>query len=213
MRRARAAAAAVLGILLAGCATVRIYETRVVMGQVTDESRQPVADTPVVIVARSLAFAEVRMQYVEQGRQEVKGTTDAQGRYRIEFFPGTVGNNFYLFFYDKTGFDGVKYRRPEPVDITPLLKGGREIFRNQVLQRQVTWPELERQIAFYGPESKQGEILRKHGLPEKREASGAGDAVSEVWWYYADGVSYWFTGGTLTRTYEFTPIPGAAPAK
>jgi len=213
MRGARAAAAAVLGILLAGCATVRIYETRVVMGQVTDESRQPVADTPVVIVARSLAFAEVRMQYVEQGRQEVRATTDAQGRYRIEFVPAKVGNNFYLFLYDKTGFDRVKYRAPESLDITSRLKQDRVVTVNQVLLFQVTWPEVERQIAFFGPDSDRGKLLRRHGLPDKRETSGTDDGASEVWWYYADGVSYWFTGDNLARTHEFPPIPGATPPK
>ena len=204
--------AGLLGLLLAGCATVDIWGSRVVTGQVTDQSGQPVADSPVLIVARSLDLVKTRMEYVEEGRQEVRATTDAQGHYRIEFVPAKVGNNFTLFFYDKTGFDRVKYQAPESEDITSLLKQ-EQVVVNHVLQFQVAWPEVERQVVFYGPDSDKGKILRKHGLPDKREAAGTGDPASEVWWYYADGVSYWFTGDTLARTHEFPPIPGASPAK
>jgi hypothetical protein len=201
----------VLVFLLAGCATVDIRQARVVRGRVTDAAGQ-VADTPVVVVGRSLNLVSTRLQYEERGRQEVRTATDAQGQYRLEFIPGNLGNNFYLFFYDKTGFDGVKYRRPEPLDITPLLRRDRDVIVNQVLQFVPSWPEVERQIAFYGPESDQGKILRKFGLPDRRERPGTGDD-SEVWWYYADGVSYWFTGGRLTSTQQFQPTPEATPAR
>lgn len=200
-------------ILLAGCATVEIRDTRVVTGRVTDESGQPVANTPVLVVGRSLDLVTTRMEYEERGRQEVRTVTDAQGTYRIEFVPATLGNNFYLFFYDKTGFDRVKYRPPEPLDITELLRSDRTVRVNQVLQLQPSWPEVERQIAYYGAESDRGKILRRYGLPEKRETSGTGEAAADVWWYYTQGVSYWFSGDKLMRTHEFTPIPGAAPTK
>jgi hypothetical protein len=214
MRAARTLVAAfILGVVLAGCATVDIQETRVVTGQITDESGRPVANTPVVIVGRTLEFVTLRLEYDERGRQEVKAITDAEGRYRIQFVPATVGNEFHIFFYDKTGFDRVKYRPPEPLDITQLLNRNRTLIFNQVLRFHPAWTEVERQIAFYGADSEKGRILRKHGLPEKRETSGTGDAAAEVWWYYADGVSYWFTGEKLMRTHEFTPIPGAAPVR
>jgi hypothetical protein len=205
--------AGVGAILLVGCATVELRESRVVTGRVTDESGQPVANTPVLIVGRSLDLVIRRMEYEEQGRQEARTVTDARGQYRMEFVPASLGNNFNLFFYDKTGFDRVKYRPPEPLDITDLLKGSRTVTVNQVLQFQPSWSEVERQIAYYGADSDRGRILRRYGLPEKRETSGTGESASDVWWYYASGVSYWFTGDTLTRTHEFTPIPGATPTK
>jgi hypothetical protein len=71
---------------------------------------------------------------------------------------------------------------------------------------------VERQIAFYGRDSEQGRILRKFGLPDKREQVGGG-GDSQVWWYYTDGVSYWFTGGKLTKTQEFQPIPAGTPKR
>lgn len=205
--------AGLLGLLLVGCATVDIREARTVTGRVTDEAGGPVAGTPVVIIGRSLDLVARRMEYEERGRKEARTTTDSQGHYRIEFVPANLGNDFYLFFYDKTGFDRVRYRQPEPLEITSLLKRGRTVTVNQVLQLQQSWTEVQRQIVYYGANSDRGKILRRYGLPEKRETSRSGAEAADVWWYYADGVGYWFAGDKLTRTQEFTPIRGAAPTK
>ena len=73
------AIAGILGCLLAGCATVSIYGTRVVSGRVTDEAGKPVANCPVVVVARSLDLASMHFEYVERGRKEIKAF-DRRGR-------------------------------------------------------------------------------------------------------------------------------------
>jgi hypothetical protein len=74
---------------------------------------------------------------------------------------------------------------------------------------------VERQIVFYGAASDRGQILRRHGLPEKREVSPAlGGADAEVWWYHTDGISYWFNQDQLIRTHTFEPLkPGPPPAR
>jgi hypothetical protein len=202
-----------LVFLVAGCATTTVRETRVVNGRITEESGQAVANSPVVIVGRSLELNAARLEYEERGRKELRAVTDSEGRYRLEFIPEALGNNLFLFFYDKTGFDRVRYRRPEPLDITPLIDRDRRITLNQVLQYHPAWPEVQRQIAFYGSDSDRARILRKHGLPERRETSRTGATETEAWWYYADGVSYWFSADKLIRTHEFQPIPGARPAQ
>ena len=202
-----------MGLHLVGCATTRIREPRVVTGRITDESGAVVVSSPVVVMGRSLDLVAHRMEYEERGRKEVRAVTDTQGQYRVEFVPANLGNNFYLFFYDKTGFDRVKYRQPEPLDITSLLDRSRTVTVNQVLQMQQSWPEVQRQIAYYGANSDRGKILRRHGLPEKREAVSSGAEPADVWWYYADGVGYWFSGEKLTRAQEFAPIRGAAPTQ
>jgi hypothetical protein len=209
----RVIVASVLAGLLVGCATIEIRETRVVTGRVTDESGQPVANTPVLIVGRSLAFSASKLDYDEHGRQDIRAITNAQGQYRIEFVPANLGNSFCLFYYDRTGFDRVKYRQAEPLDITLLLARDNTVTVNQVLQHHPGWAEVERQIAFYGPDSNRGKILRWHGLPEKRETATIGEEASDVWWYYADGVGYFFSGDTVRRIHEFTPNPGAMPGK
>ena len=202
-----------LGSLLAGCATVTVHNTRVLTGQVTDESGKPVAENPVLVVARRLDLAVMRMEYDEHDRKEVKTLTDAQGRYRLEFVPASVGNNFFLFFYDATGFDRVKYRRPEPMDITDRFRRDRTLVVNQVLQIQSSWPDVMRQIAYFGEDSDRGRVLRRHGLPDKRDVPAGAGQDAEVWWYYADGVNYWFVGDRLTRATQFPPIQQTAPPR
>jgi hypothetical protein len=204
--------AGILACLLAGCATVSIQETRVVTGQVLDEARKPVANSPVVLLARTLKLVKTRFEYDELGRKEIRASTNADGRYQIEFVPGLTGNNFFLFFYDVSGFDGVKYKRPDSIDITDRLKQGGVVVVNQFLRPSPSWPEVERQIAFYGAESVRSRILRTHGLPDKRERPpDAGEDV-EVWWYYANGVNYTFAGDTLTRTSKFPPTGQTSPS-
>lgn len=199
--------------VLAGCATVTVRETRVVTGKVTDESGAPVAGTPILVVARSLTLLPLHLEYDERGRREVRTATDAQGRFRMEFTPADLGNNFFLFFYDVTGFDRVKYRRSEPLDITERLRRDEPVVVDHVLRFDPSWAEVSRQVAYFGPDSDRSQILRQHGLPDKREAPAGAGAEAEVWWYYADGVNYWFVGDRLTRTSQFPPAQRPAPAQ
>jgi hypothetical protein len=203
-------AMAVLAGVVTGCATVTVRETRAVTGQVTDESGAPVAGNPVLVVARSLKLSTLRLEYDERGRREVRTVTDAQGRFRIEFAPADLGNNFFLFFYDVTGFDRIKYRRPEPLDITERLSRDQAVVVNHILQFEPSWVEVARQMAHFGAESDRSRILRQHGLPDKRDVPAGSGAEPEVWWYYADGVNYWFVGDRLTRTSQFPPMPRPA---
>jgi len=203
-------AMAVLAGVVTGCATVTVRETRAVTGQVTDESGAPVAGNPVLVVARSLKLSTLRLEYDERGRREVRTVTDAQGRFRIEFAPADLGNNFFLFFYDVTGFDRIKYRRPEPLDITERLSRDQAVAVNHILQFEPSWAEVARQMAHFGAESDRSRILRQHGLPDKRDVPAGSGAEPEVWWYYADGVNYWFVGDRLTRTSQFPPMPRPA---
>ena len=209
MTKAILAMAVLIGAMT-GCATVSVRETRVVTGQVTDESGAPVAGNPVLVVARSLKLSTLRLEYDERGRREVRAVTDAQGRFRIEFAPADLGNNFFLFFYDVTGFDRIKYRRPEPLDITERLSRDQAVVVNHILQFEPSWAEVARQMAHFGAESDRSRILRQHGLPDKRDVPAGSGAEPEVWWYYADGVNYWFVGDRLTRSGQFPPMPRPA---
>jgi hypothetical protein len=207
------AVACLASLLLAGgCATVTIKEARVVTGRVTDETGNGVAGTPVIVVGRTLALDTIRMEYTERGRQQVGVTTDAEGRYRLEFRPAELGNNFLLFFYAQSGFDRVQYKAPEALEITALLERERELLVNRVLQYEPAWPEIRRQMAFFGPESDRSRVLRRHGVAEKRETRSGPDGEQEVWHYAADGARYWFAGDRLVRTETFQPIPPAPPA-
>lgn len=198
------------GLILAGCATVEIREARVVRGRIVDETGAPVANTPVTLVGRTLSWQPVQFVYREEGRRELAARTGDAGEYRFEFTPAELGNNFYLFFYGAEGFDAVRYRRSEPIDITEPLKVQRELRFDQVLRSNPDWPQVQRLIAQEGADSPKGQILRTHGLPEKREAFTFEGKEGETWWYYGLGVSYRFLGPNLLGRYPLEPAPGKA---
>ncbi|MBI4536454.1 MAG: carboxypeptidase regulatory-like domain-containing protein [candidate division NC10 bacterium] len=196
-----------IGLLLfTGCATVELREPRAVSGRVTDATGQPVAGSPVILIGRRLELSVPGMAYVERGRREVRGVTDADGRYRFEFDPAMLGNDFTLFFHGEQTFDRVRFAQPAPLNITDRLVNLREVVVSVVLHFHPGWPEVQRQMAYYGPESDRGKILRRHGLPQKRESSPAGEGSLEIWWYPEHGVSYSFDGDRLVRTHDFPPV-------
>jgi len=192
-------------LLLAGCATVRVEEARVITGLIRDPRGEPVAGTPVVLVARVLELNLSNLGYDEKGRREIKTVTDAQGRYRLEVVPSQLGNNFYLFFYGE-GFDAVQFKKPESVELTDRLKESRVVTVHRHFEWHPDWPEVQRLIYQMGADSERGRVLRQFGLPEKQEAIETGSGTSEVWHYFAKGVSYRFLNGRLVGVQEFTPI-------
>src|SRR5574337_1979172 len=166
-----------------GCATVQIAERRIVSGRITDQQGRPVPRTPVLVVGRRLDLTTT-FDYAQLDRRELKVLTADDGRYRAEFIPSELGNNLYLFFYAEEGFDGVRFQRPDGIDITKRLKEGRELRLDQVLLDHPQWKEVQRQIAQLGADSAKGKILRHLGLPERIDRV-AGDQTTETWWYYA----------------------------
>lgn len=204
--RAGALGLVAAGAMLAGCVTAEIREARVVHGRIADEAGRPVADTPVTLMGRTLNLDAAQFAYREQKRRELVARTDRNGEYRFEFTPADLGNNFTLFFYGAEGFDGVRYRKTESIDLTEPLKVQRELRFDQVLPTHPDWPEAQRLLAEHGAESPKGQILRTHGLPEKRETFTFEGEEGETWWYYRLGVSYRFVGPKLLGRYPFEPL-------
>jgi len=196
-------------LLLAGCATVEIAEQRVITGRITDQQGRPVPGTPVLVVGRRLDL-DMKFDYKELDRRQLKVFSDHEGRYRAELIPKELGNNFYLFFYAEDGFDGVRFQKPDSIDVTDRLKEGKELRFDQVLLDHPKWKEVQQQIALYGADSTRGKVLRQLGLPERIDR-GVGDQPAETWWYYAKGISYRFAGPAIEGSYTFKPIRGVLP--
>lgn len=196
-------------VVLAGCATVEIAEQRVITGRITDQQGRPVPGTPVLVVGRKLDL-NMKFDYKELDRRQLKVLTDHEGRYKIEFSPRSLGNNFYLFFYAEEGFDGVRFLKPESIDVTGRLNEKWELTFDQVLLDHPKWKEVQQKIATYGADSMRGKVLRQVGLPERIER-GVGDPPAETWWYYSKGISYRFAGPAIEGSYTFAPIRGVLP--
>ncbi|WP_337290534.1 carboxypeptidase-like regulatory domain-containing protein [Candidatus Methylomirabilis sp.] len=198
-----------MALILVGCATAQIAEQRVVSGRITDQQGRPVPGTPVLVVGRRLDLT-TKFDYTELDRRELRVLTADDGRYRAEFIPDELGNNLYLFFYAEKGFDGVRFQRPDGIDITKRLKESRELRLDQVLLDHPQWKEVQRQIAQFGADSAKGKILRQLGLPERIDR-GTSDQFAETWWYYKKGISYRFVGSAVEGSYTFQPIQGVLP--
>ena len=194
---------------VAGCATVQIREHRIITGRITDQQGRPVPETPVLVVGRKLDL-NLKLEYQELDRRQLKVLTDREGRYRAEFIPEQLGNNLYLFFYAEEGFDAVRFQKPDSIDITSRLGEGKELKFDQVLLDHPKWKEVQQQIALYGADSMRGRVLRQLGLPERIDR-GVGDQPAETWWYYAKGISYRFSGPAIEGSYTFKPIHGVLP--
>jgi len=199
----------VVAVILSGCATARIEERRVISGRITDQQGHPVPGTPVLVVGRKLDL-DMKFEYKELDRRQIKVLTDRDGRYKVEFLPSDLGNNLFLFFYAEEGFDGVRFEKPDGVDITGRLREARELKFDQTLIDNPKWKEVQQKIAQYGADSMRGKVLRQLGLPERIER-GIGDRPTETWWYFTKGISYRFTGPTMEGSYTFQPIRGVLP--
>src|SRR3972149_1151960 len=138
-----------VAVTLAACATVQIAERRIITGRITDQQGRPVPGTPVLVVGRKLDL-NMKLEYQELDRRQLKVLTDRDGRFKLEFVPEQLGNNFSLFFYAEEGFDGVRYQKPDSIDLTGRLKEGRELRFDQVLLDHPKWKEVQQQIALYG---------------------------------------------------------------
>lgn len=183
---------------------------RMVRGRIVDEAGEPVANTPVTLVGRTLGLG-FNLAYREAQRKELATRTSQGGEYRFEFTPADLGNNFFLFFYGVEGFDAVRFRKSEPVNITDPLKVQRELRFDQVLRTNPDWPEAQRLIAEFGADSPRGQVIRTHGVPEKREPFTLEGQQGETWWYYRLGVSYRFVGPSLLGRYPTSPSAGTSP--
>lgn len=196
-------------VTLAACATVQIAEHRVITGRITDQQGRPVPGTPVLVVGRTLDL-DINFDYKELDRRQLRVLTDHEGRYRAELIPKELGNHFYLFFYAEAGFDGVRFQKPEGIDITSRLREAKELKFDQALLDHPKWKEVQQKITLYGADSMRGKVLRELGLPERIDR-GVSDPPTETWWYYGKGISYRFAGPAIEGSYTFQPIRGLPP--
>jgi len=199
----------IVGVILVGCATAHIEEQRIITGRITDQQDRPVPKTPVLVVGRKLDL-DIKFEYKQLDRRQLKVLTDHDGQYRAEFIPSELGNNVYLFFYAEEGFDGVRFQKPDGIDITSRLKEARELRIDQALLDNPKWKEVQQKIAQYGVSSMRGKVLRQLGLPERVDR-GVGNPPTETWWYYTKGISYRFAGPAIEGSYTFQPIRGVLP--
>ncbi len=151
-----------------------------IKGNVSDETGNSVADSPVYLVMKRVVFNFRSLKYQEVESKTVNTKTDSHGLYLLSLNVDHYFNRFYLYFYGE-GFDFAQFLRPEPENITKQVKKGTEVVVNRVLKINPLWSDLQIVLKALNPSSQRYKILRKYGFPEKREQLPDG---TEKWYYF-----------------------------
>jgi hypothetical protein len=183
----------------------------VIRGTLKDQSGAPMADYPVRLIKTkttlNLLHFSTGSRQVEYGR----GTTDAEGRYELKVSPDPKFDYFYLRFYDPKSFDPVRYSVPADVDITKTFKTRPEVTVDAVIQDHPDWAKVSDMLGQLGADSNRGKILRRLGLPERRQTF-ADSPGRENWWYYAKGLCYQLQGDQVLNLRKFDPVLPPRPS-
>ncbi len=151
-----------------------------IKGNVSDETGNPVPDSPVFLVMKRIVFNIRALKYEEVESKTISTKTDSHGLYQMTVEIDHYFNRFFLYFHGE-GFDFAQFLRPEPEDITKQIKKGGEIVVNRVLKTNPLWSDLQLVLKALDPKTERYKILRKYGFPEKREQREDG---SEKWYYF-----------------------------
>jgi hypothetical protein len=168
-----------------------------VRGEVTDASGAAVPGHTVRLIKTRTIYRFKSPRSQDQGVEEARARTDAEGRFEIEFSLDPSFHAYFIRFYDPALFDGVKYQLPRDVEITRQAEKGGAVEAHGVLPLHPDWPQVKALIAEYGAASHRGQILRSLGLPKIREPVGEG---RELWVFEEAGVSYVIEGDRVVET-------------
>jgi len=179
-----------------------------VRGTVTEVGGAPVPGNPVRILKTRTVYSLKAPRSQDQGVEEIRALTDAQGKFSIDLTLDPKFKYYYLRFYDPKEFDGVKYRLPIDLDISRSVKLGVPVEATGVLELQPTWPEVRKLVDEYGAASRRGQIVRALGLPTRRVS---GEEGREIWTYEAAGVTYVLEGDKVIETRRMPVTATDAP--
>ncbi|HEU4401328.1 MAG TPA: carboxypeptidase-like regulatory domain-containing protein [Candidatus Polarisedimenticolia bacterium] len=179
-------------------------------GTIVDESGAPLPGQ-VVRLLKSRALLDLgTLKTRDQAVEEVRTTTDEHGAFVLDVVPDPHFRYYYLRFYDPAGFDKVKYRLPEDLEITRQVRSRRMAPANVILRTQADWPQVKELIDRHGPGSPVGQVLRALGLPSSRTEQPEG---RELWAYDREGVSYVVDGSRILETRHGAPSEPVAGAE
>jgi len=206
-RRRETAATLVALILLFGAPAAGAAEPAPVVlhGTVRDQSGAPLADYPVRLIKTKTTLNLLHFGTGTQLAEAARAQTDAEGRWELKVAPDPQFDYFYLRFYDPKTFDPVRYRVPADVDVTKRIRQKPEVVVDAVIGDHPDWSTVQGLLKELGPDSNRGKILRRLGLPERRETVGT-PGGRENWWYYAQGICYQLQADSVLKIRRFDPV-------
>ena len=215
-----ARAASLVGLAVVSLATIALappaaatdYRSRgdrvTVEGTVTDRAGAPVPDLSVILLAAHRGFDFNSMRRSEEGWLKVRGRTDAQGRFSIDW----TWHPYYDAFRIRAEAPGAPASASgsglppgvlTEIDLTRRMLEGSPV----VVALEVGWTGISTAAAAAHSDD-QRRIYGEMGNPDRvdRLEMPGGDEVA--WWYFERGRSYHFRDGQLDQVMEFEPVKG-----
>jgi hypothetical protein len=206
---AAAATAALLAVAAGPAAAFTGGETVHLTGAVADVQGRPLPGLAVTLSAARSYFSVRRMRSAEASARTVTATTDAQGRYALDWPWDDHYNRFELSV-------GIPLHKMHGDDVEVLA---RRDLSDQMLERTASGPIV---TPFTIQKAAYAETVRRFVASlasddERRVYDGMGhpDEVRNVrypdhdevsWWYFESGKVYRFEGGKLAQVVSFDPI-------
>jgi hypothetical protein len=178
-------------------------------GQVFDDAGAAVAGVPVRLLMTRRLVTLTDLSLRDEFAEGPSTRTDDAGFFRIDLRPDPDFDYYYLRFYDRTGFDAVRYALPADEDVTAAVRAGRPIIVQRRLVDAPNWPAVVRELERVGGSgSARGRILRVLGLPDQVVPRGGG--VTE-WRYERARVRYLIQDGEVVERASLAPAEPVSP--
>jgi hypothetical protein len=186
-------------------------ETIEIGGSVTDPTGAPVEGMTVVLLASHRGFELRNLRRVEEGLVRLAATTDAQGRFAIQWTWNPYYDTFRIRAEGAPGAPAVAGGQNavvlSEVDLTRRIGEGSPVV--VALEVADAGPHRAREAITSAPHSDdQKRVFEQMGKPDRvdRLEMSGGDEVA--WWYFERGKSFHFRDGRLDQVSEFEPLTG-----
>jgi hypothetical protein len=179
-------------------------------GSVTDAAGVALEGMTVALLASNRGFELRSFRMVEEGLVRVPTTTDARGRFAIQW----TWNPYYDTFWIRAEGLGrpAGGGTPAPavlseIDLTRRIREGSPV----VVALEVADAGPHRLASTFDQAARsddQSRVFEEMGKPDRvdRLDMTGGDEVA--WWYFGRGKSYHFRAGRLDQVTEFEPLTG-----
>jgi hypothetical protein len=178
---------------------------------VTDPTGAPVEGITVVLLASHRSFELRNLRRVEEGLVRLAATTDAQGRFAIQWTWNPYYDTFRIRAEGAPGAPAVAGGQNavvlSEVDLTRRIGEGSPVV--VALEVADAGPHRAREAITSAPHSDdQKRVFEQMGKPDRvdRLEMSGGDEVA--WWYFERGKSFHFRDGRLDQVSEFEPLTG-----
>ncbi len=181
-------------------------ETVPITGRVTDSENQALGGVEVVLEAYHRKLDLRRMKRRDTDLLRVVATTDADGRFRLDW----AWNEHYRVFHLAAALPVRRQGRAEldvfsRVEITSPMRAGGAVRQDLTVENASAMRWLQSFISGQSSAA-ESQVYQQMGRPDKVDPPD--ESGETAWWYFEVGKVYRFRAGELDQVIEFTPVKG-----